>query len=598
MPRWADPKYWRAKREREVLYHRTFLPDGQFVKTCNSGCHGAGASTGDWQVVNGKPVYRPKPPAEDSSQIDVGRQVPIHGNISPELRELLLQRAGVSQSNANEPATQDEPPEPKPYYTSQQRIHAYRLVGRLHRLWIVEKLDQDFAHYATPWEANRSKLVSKVGGAFIPVVDEDLTVVGHYASANGGELLVPEDYDHASVYRLDKTLEADIPVFVALQSCRRNNDDGTTECTRTIPAGWTGFGPSQTTYNVLTGVDGEVIAEFGATDHDAVEPVDFWLADVAMAPKILIDLGIKAGTKFAKSLIRRRAAKAEARTVLKGPTKDLADSAAAKLTKREAADLVKSLKLTRGHDRRMGIPKKHFDAMVEAAKETDTILIFRANKQAAVELIEQGCPGKPFIFKFKTSDRTGVLTAATDAEIKLARDNGYFVVDVDGVARRTINGTVEELPLKDAFWKVEKGQVIDPDLGKPVVGDYDLLGVAPMKSKGSNLAEVPKDPVKGDWSGPYRDKAADTLNSKFKALGDKKDRILHGAQDQSKMGLTDDTAYAIFPDGNVHIMEGRAAQEKFWKAIGREPGTGNYNANITADTVVPADELAPRRGRK
>ena len=42
--------------------------------------------------------------------------------------------------------------------------------------------------------------------------------------------------------------------------------------------------------------------------------------------------------------------------------------------------------------------------------------------------------------------------------------------------------------------------------------------------------------------------------------------VLHGAQDgyggnPKYMGLTDDTAYAVFPDGRTYIMEGRKAQE-------------------------------------
>jgi hypothetical protein len=36
------------------------------------------------------------------------------------------------------------------------------------------------------------------------------------------------------------------------------------------------------------------------------------------------------------------------------------------------------------------------------------------------------------------------------------------------------------------------------------------------------------------------------------------------------MGLTDDTAYAVFPDGRVFGMEGKQAQQSFYDALGRQ----------------------------
>ena len=298
-------------------------------------------------------------------------------------------------------------------------------------------------------------------------------------------------------------------------------------------------------------------------------------------------------------MIRRRAAKREAREALNGPTKELAEKAAQKLAGKKAGDLASNIKLTRGHNPKMGVPPEHFDAMAAAAKETDSIIMFRANKPAAVPLIKQGAPGKPkelSIPGFKSSEKTGVLTATTPEHFALVKKHGYFTVDADGVARRTVmkNGkeVTEELPLKNPFWQVEKGQVIDPKLKKPVVGDYDLLGVAPMKSKGSNVASVPKDPVKGDWTGPHVDKAAAAVNKRLD-----QPRVLHGAQDQhNKIGLGDDTAYAVFPDGSVHMMEGAGAQKTFFEAIGRQPGSGAY-PRPGADVPV-VDELAARRGKK
>ncbi len=61
--------------------------------------------------------------------------------------------------------------------------------------------------------------------------------------------------------------------------------------------------------------------------------------------------------------------------------------------------------------------------------------------------------------------------------------------------------------------------------GKPIVGDYDLLGVAPAKSPGSNVSSVPDDVVNGDWNGPWVKKYAKAVNSRLD-----EPRVLHGAR--------------------------------------------------------------------
>jgi hypothetical protein len=119
--------------------------------------------------------------------------------------------------------------------------------------------------------------------------------------------------------------------------------------------------------------------------------------------------------------------------------------------------------------------------------------------------IRKGAHGKPMWAKFKTSAETGVLTVKVPADHALAHANGYFTVGHDGLVHRTImkNGKpqVEILKVDKPFWKMEPGQVIAKD-GKPVVGDYDLLGVAPIKSPGRNINVVPEDAAYGDWKGP------------------------------------------------------------------------------------------------
>lgn len=160
---------------------------------------------------------------------------------------------------------------------------------------------------------------------------------------------------------------------------------------------------------------------------------------------------------------------------------------------------------------------------------------------------------------------------------------------------------VEELHLQHAWWKVEKGQVIDPVIKKPVVGDYDLLGVAPLKSPGSSVAGVPDDVAGGNWTGPWVEKYQEAANLRFIGKGGNPPRVLHGAQDQYQgiakyQGLTDDTAYAVFPDGRVVMLEGRQQQQAFYDAIGRKPGGQGYPK--PSDDAIVIDEVAIMRAKK
>jgi hypothetical protein len=259
----------------------------------------------------------------------------------------------------------------------------------------------------------------------------------------------------------------------------------------------------------------------------------------------------------------------------------------------------KGLKLLRGYDHRMGIPEEHFKAMVDAAQETGVIAMFRANKKAAIPLIRKGAHGKPMWAKFKTDPDTGVLTAKSPGEAYAAHANGHFTISPDGKSSyRMVNGARVDMELiKDPFWKVKPGQVIAPD-GKPVVGDYDLLGVSPVKSPGSNVSLVPEDVAYGDWSGPWVQKYADAANKKGRL---DEPRVLHGAQDSyggnpKYMGLTDDTAYAVFPDGRSYVMEGRKAQQDFYDALGRQTAAGQHPRPSPGTPVV--DEVDAMRKRK
>ena len=115
----------------EEIYHRTYLPDGPYEQPCDNGCHAT-----------------PKPPSL-SSQFG---QLPSWA-VPP----------GASQSPAK-PAP-PTPFTPQKYKSSQRRYRAYSYTGsNLADLYIVEKLDQYFPAYATPFEIKNSKLIGHAGG--------------------------------------------------------------------------------------------------------------------------------------------------------------------------------------------------------------------------------------------------------------------------------------------------------------------------------------------------------------------------------------------------------------------------------------------------
>lgn len=276
--------------------------------------------------------------------------------------------------------------------------------------------------------------------------------------------------------------------------------------------------------------------------------------------------------------------------------KDVQEKLALWKAKRDGL-LFKGLRLVRGYDKRMGIPEEHLRHMIDAAKEANVIAIFRANKEAAIPLIRKGAHGKPMWAKppWKSDPKSGILTAADAKQIDVVHRNGHFVAAGDGYAYRSVPGqaTPEKIKVDANFTsEVKEGHVLARD-GKPIVGDYDLLGVAPVKSPGRNITVVPDDVEYGNWTGPDVEKYRAAVNRKGRL---DEPRVLHGAQDgyggnPQHMGLTDDTAYAVFPDGRTYVMEGRQAQQEFYDALGRQAKgpdapVGREGWHLEGDRVV------------
>lgn len=462
-------------------------------------------------------------------------------------------------------------------------IKAYLFIdGKMTPTTIWEKPNQNFSAYATPFEKQFSKLVS-LSHQLDPVVDSEFKVIGHVGMIDGGSLLIPRNIPNSLRPAADKDVPAvllreEIPFFVGTAPPDTN---------------WIRFAPKKSgegaELTVLTSIDGQVLGISSAriTGQGAV-PDMISPTDILYLAKGIVDLGIATGRFMVKSLSRRAASRAAVEGVLlAGPTKELAALASRKTSSMSFPRTTQFIKET-------GMPIKHFEAFQAAAKEAQVVVIVRNNKLAASELIAAGCPGKPMFFKFKTSPTTGILTATTESDIKLALDKGYYVVGPDRIARRQVlkqgKMTTETLDTKNAFWTLEPGQVIDPVLKKPVVGDYDLHGVFSMSAPGRNIALATRDFGKQveDINSPIVKKFSEAVNRRLD-----QPRVLHGAQDQYAGFSGGGTAF--HPDGTVTFLKDQAAVEQFYASVGRLTREGKVVQPAGVKTV---DELAARRAAK
>ena len=69
-------------------------------------------------------------------------------------------------------------------------------------------------------------------------------------------------------------------------------------------------------------------------------------------------------------------------------------------------------------------------------------------------------------------------------------------------------------------WPVQPGQIIDPNLKKPLVGDYDLMDVVDPRRMGQNVSHSRG----GDRTNPIVDRVRNLINQ---AIG--QERVMHGA---------------------------------------------------------------------
>jgi len=237
---------------------------------------------------------------------------------------------------------------------------------------------------------------------------------------------------------------------------------------------------------------------------------------------------------------------------------------------------------------RSGMTQMHFRIFQFVAQQENLIIAVRNTNVKSTPLIQRGFPAKPMAIKAKTSKTTGIVTVdhATKegrAFRKAAHENGYAVVDPDGVAK-TRWGGVLELSEKPG-WDLEPGQIIDTRQKKPLVGDYDLLGIIDPKNPTPNIAQATQDGVTlQNWTNPRTREIAARLNR-----GMDQPRVMHGGHDQwrgAKLDLSDAGGSTVFtPDGEVFTLNTGEDVAAFYAGLKRRGLGGDVKPSMTPEQV-------------
>ncbi len=142
-----------------------------------------------------------------------------------------------------------------------------------------QRKDQDFASYATNWEKHMSKLASK-DNDMDPFVDGAMLVVGHVGWV-GGDTICMSSRDYAIFCErfhdgIEVLLEKNVEMLVLYTTPAFCSDRTDTNCaTYEIPPGYRSFsqltGSEATSYNVVTDMDGRVVAILGSRQPRGLE---------------------------------------------------------------------------------------------------------------------------------------------------------------------------------------------------------------------------------------------------------------------------------------------------------------------------------------
>jgi hypothetical protein len=254
-----------------------------------------------------------------------------------------------------------------------------------------------------------------------------------------------------------------------------------------------------------------------------------------------------------------------------------------------------------------GMTAEHFAAARKVAVREKRVIIMKNTNQRSTPLIAKEFPSKPMIVKAKTDAKTGIVTVESLPEKLEAYEAGYYVVDSQGVARKggtlSISGADKgQLSLRwdeKPTWDLKPGQVIDPMTKKPLVGDYDLVGVFDPLVPRSNtaLAFSNGEQAKHNIT-PEVKRVMQCLNDEMKSM-----RVLHGAHDQWLKGgdLNDIKGATVFyPNGAVRSLT-TSELKQFYEKIGRISlfdSVAPVNSGVTSPEHLSSKIIPINRGRK
>ncbi len=211
-----------------------------------------------------------------------------------------------------------------------------------------------------------------------------------------------------------------------------------------------------------------------------------------------------------------------------------------------------------------GMTLRHYQAFKSVARTMNRIIAVRNTNPLSLNWIRRGFPAKPLGVNWHTSKSTGIVTVSTQKEAEAARQMGYYVVDADNLPKN-LQGNVLKFD-KSPDWPLEPGQIIDPDVAKPLVGDYDLLDVIDPKAMDELIVVWSEggQPLLNKTS-PEIEQVADAVN---RLIGIRA-RVMHGpfaaVYDVTKAG---DSLF-FFPDGSV-VPFTVAEIKAMYLAVGRK----------------------------
>jgi hypothetical protein len=220
-----------------------------------------------------------------------------------------------------------------------------------------------------------------------------------------------------------------------------------------------------------------------------------------------------------------------------------------------------------------GMTRAHFDVFQRVAHKADEnrIIVVRNTNTKSTHWIQMGYPPKPKSLEpLHTSAKTGKVTATNEEERKMARDEGFFVIDNDGIARLEPGVALPKRFPFNTTEMNEPGQVIHPKQMKALVGDYDLMGIIDPDAKGRVLVlhSVNGVTVK-NRSNPDVDAVMNKLNSQMD-----QPRVMHGPQDLYKGFKGACTAFLT--EGEPVELKTEGKVKEFYSQIGRQTITGTY----------------------